>query len=64
MNNRHPDFRLKALDKLTEIRGEVGAGWQNEDGSISIRLDPWTILESNPNLLLTLFPVEKTEKKK
>ena len=51
-----PDFKLKALDKLTEQKSEVGAGWRNQDGSISIRLNLCTVLHSSPNLVLTLFP--------
>lgn len=55
---RKPDFRLKVFDKDTEESGEVGAGWRNDDGSISIRLNGWVVLSQRDlrNQLLTLFP--------
>lgn len=56
-----PTHRLKVLDKITERANEVGAGWQNEDGSISIQLNLCVELASNPNLVITLFPVIKKD---
>lgn len=51
-----PDYNLSALDKVTSQRAQIGAGWKNEDGSISIRLNLCTFIHHNPNLVLTLFP--------
>ena len=56
-----PQYRLLALNKKTEQRGKVGAGWRNEDGSISIRVNPWVVIDSNPDVILTLFPVKPEE---
>lgn len=59
---RRPDFILKALDKATgQKSGKIGAGWQNENGSISLKVDMCVVLTSNPNLILTLFPFDKKE---
>ncbi len=52
---RRPDFNLSALDKTTEVRGKVGAAWKNDDGTISIRLDPFVVLSGSSNLELRLF---------
>jgi hypothetical protein len=41
---RKPDFKISALNKRTEERGAVGAGWLNENGTISIVLDPFVTL--------------------
>lgn len=53
---RIPDYKLKALDKSTGQTNEVGAAWENENGSIAIRLNLYIVLHHNPNLVLTLFP--------
>lgn len=58
---RKPDFRLKALDKDTDVKGSVGAGWLNDDGSISVVLNPWVVLNANKSLVLTLFPIKETD---
>jgi len=52
-----PTHRFKILDKDNEWRAEVGVGWQNEDGSISIKLNPGIVLdyEKLHNKVLTLF---------
>jgi hypothetical protein len=52
---KKPDFRLKFLHKVTSEKGDVGAGWQNNDGSISIRLNCCVHLVQNPDVVLTLF---------
>lgn len=51
-----PTHKLKVLDKSTEQKGEVGAGWENEDGSITIQLNPCVILTPDKSKVLTLFP--------
>lgn len=56
---RKPDYRVSALNKATSVKGSVGAAWLNEDGTISIVLDPFIVLNDSPNLLITLFPVTK-----
>ena len=57
---RKPDYRLKVLDKESGKSGQAGAGWKNEDGSISISLDLCIVLPGgNPNLVITLFPADE-----
>jgi len=56
-----PTHRLKVLDKKTNGRTEAGAGWQNEDGSISIVLNPCIRLTPDNRTVITLFPIDKTE---
>lgn len=54
-----PTHRLKVLDKHTERKGEVGVGWLNSDGSISIQLNPCIRLNADVSQILTLFPVDR-----
>lgn len=53
---RAPDMILRALNKATEETDKVGAAWVNSNGTVSIRLDPFVVLQSRPELVLTLFP--------
>lgn len=63
---RKPDYRLKALNKLTNNKASIGAGWKNKDGSISIDLNPFITLSSEhisvTDLVITLFPIETEDK--
>ncbi|MHA1569039.1 MAG: hypothetical protein ACTSXZ_06180 [Alphaproteobacteria bacterium] len=51
---------MSILDKETGAKGVVGAGWLNDDGSMSIRINPGVDLRyvDCVHCLLTLFPVE------
>lgn len=53
-----PTHRLLLKDKDTGDYGEIGAGWQCDDGYIAIKLYPGVLLdyERMGNKLLTLFP--------
>jgi hypothetical protein len=51
-----PTHVLKVLHKLSGATGVVGAGWENKDGSFSIRLNPATCLAFDESLVITLFP--------
>ncbi len=57
--SRTPDYNVKAMNKATGEKARIGAGWLNEDNSISIVLNSFTIIESNPNLVITLFPYDR-----
>jgi hypothetical protein len=54
-----PDYKLKVMDKTTGQKAEVGAGWKNANGSISIQLNLCVALHPNPNQVLTLFPNDR-----
>lgn len=58
MAGRRPDYRLKALNKVTEAKGELGAAWLNPEGHISIVLNPFVMVPNSPDIVLTLFPTE------
>lgn len=54
---RKPEWIVSVLDKNTEKRGPVGAGWDNDDGSISIRFHMCTVIDTRTqDLVITLFP--------
>lgn len=59
MAGRKPDFWLKAMNPASKEKGKVGAGWRNEDGSISIDINAFIVLKSSPDLNLTMFPIER-----
>lgn len=53
-----PTHRLKMLHKVSKASSEVGVGWQNPDGSISVVLNVGTVLSwhDRHECILTLFP--------
>ena len=55
---QRPTHFLNAYIKGTQLKRRVGAAWLKPDGSISIALDPFTVLEANDGdgLGLTLWP--------
>lgn len=59
---RKPDYRVAVMNKLTnEKNGNIGAAWKEDDGRIAIQLEGFLNLEG-PNLLITLFPADKSGK--
>ena len=58
MAARKPDFNLSAKPKDGQPGCKVGAGWKNDDGSISIKLNVGTTLSWNDDLFLGLFPTD------
>ncbi len=61
-SNKKPDYDLAAMNKLTGDKNyRCGAAWKNDDGSISIKLDPFVVLDANHSgIVITLF--ERKEK--
>lgn len=54
---RKPDYRVAAMLKSTDQKSQVGAAWINEDGSIAVVLNEFTVLPpGGKDLLITLFP--------
>lgn len=54
-----PDYRIAAMNKVTDLKGRVGAAWKNNDGSISLVLDAFITLTSSKDLVITMFPDNK-----
>lgn len=54
---RKPDYQLSYLNKTTEEKGVIGCGWQNDNGSISVKLNPLVVMQAGPSVVFTLFPV-------
>lgn len=61
---RMPDWELRYLNKDTDEKGQVGAAWTNDDGSIRIKLNPRVVLEAGPDCVLTLFVWQDNPNKK
>ena len=56
---KKPDWNLSAMDPENICKGKVGAGWSNDDGTISMKLDPFVTLSAMDNLKIKLFPYEE-----
>lgn len=56
---RKPDYWVKAMNKATNEKRKIGAAWMNEDGSVSINIDCFTVLQASPDLVITLFPITR-----
>lgn len=55
---RKPDFWVKAMNKATNEKRKIGGAWMNvDDGSVSIAIDPFTVISASPDLVITLFPI-------
>lgn len=57
---RTPEWIVSVLDKQTDKKGRIGVAWDNEDGSISIKLNMCTVIDTRTqDLLITLFPNDR-----
>lgn len=54
-----PQYRLCALNKRTGQKSQnLGAAWINDIGSISLTLNLCVVMQSDPDMVYTLFPTE------
>lgn len=54
---RKPDYLMAALNKKTEERVQrIAVAWKNDDGSITLVLNRFVALPTEPEWLFTLFP--------
>lgn len=58
---RAPDYNVSAIHKGTGHRGQIGAAWKKDDGSIQIRLHAFVVLSAVQDIVITLFPREPNE---
>lgn len=57
---RKPDYKIKAMTRpnvAPKRDGVIGCAWANEDGSLSIRLDPFVTVSGGDDLIITAFLV-------
>ncbi len=57
---RKPDYRIKATTRpnvAPKREGVIGCAWTNEDGSLSIRIDPFVTVSGGDDLIITAFLV-------
>ena len=57
-DKKKPDWDLSAMDPADVCKGKCGAAWTNDDGTISIRLNPFVELRALDNLKIKLFPAK------
>jgi hypothetical protein len=53
---RKADFNVAALNKRTDAKSNVGVAWKNDDGTVSITLNAFVVIEGGKDMLITLFP--------
>lgn len=61
---RRPDFTVNMLCKDTDplVKGRIGAAWLGDNGRITIKLDPFVIIDVfRMNPAITLFPNYRDE---
>lgn len=51
-----PDWRVHALNKQSDARGEIGVGWNNPDGSISVVYNPFVVVPVGQEFAIRMFP--------
>lgn len=56
---KKPTHKLRVKLRDGERAADVGCGWQREDGSLGIQLNPGVVLKWDDPLFISLFPVEK-----
>lgn len=57
---KRPDWTVSALDKSSDrLKGQVGVAWDQDNGTIRIKLNPFVRLDtSTQDLFITLFPID------
>lgn len=55
---RKPAFKLSVMRRDNGKHGVVGAAWREDDGSISIMLNPCVTLSGDADVFIKLFPVD------
>ena len=54
---RNPDFLVRCADRETGREGNIGVAWKNPDGSVGIRLNFCTLIDTaQSDLIITLVP--------
>ena len=56
MAGRKPDYRIAAMNKVTDEKGNIGAAWVNPEGTISLVFDPWVVVPRGKEIVITMFP--------
>lgn len=52
---RRPDYIIKAMDKVTKEKGEIGVAWMNPNGSLSIRFNRFVVVPTGAEYIITAF---------
>ena len=58
MPGKPPDYIIRALNKETGERGDIGAGWKEDGGRISIAFNPFVVVPVGKKFTMSLFPNE------
>lgn len=55
MSGRKPDYKIHALNKITEAKGEIGAAWANPDGTITLVFNAFVAVPVSGDVVITMF---------
>lgn len=53
-----PDYEIRALNKETQEKANIGAAWKKPDGSITLVFNPFVTVPTGKKFAITAFPVE------
>lgn len=53
---RKPDFIIRAKNKNGTQKGEIGAAWLNEDGSLFLKFNPYVVVPVGDDFAIAAFP--------
>lgn len=56
---RAPDYIIKAMSRDGQLKQRVGAAWLNAEGSISLKLDAFVVLNGQNDPIITLFKKDR-----
>ena len=59
MAGRKPEWSISALNPKTGIKGTIGAAWNNDDGTIQLKINPFVILNGADELQIRLFHADR-----
>lgn len=54
--SRPADYRVAALNKADGRKAQIGRGWKNTNGTISVVIDAFVVITGGLDTLITLFP--------
>jgi hypothetical protein len=57
MSGQRPTYRVCVLHKESGAKGTIGAAWQKDDGSISVRLEAGVTISWRDGFVISLFPI-------
>jgi hypothetical protein len=61
--SKKPTHLVKVKERNGKGKATIGVGWLNEDGSMTLSLNPCVVLSWKDDVFINAFPVEFPEDK-